>query len=238
MSNEPEVSPLRLTELGAAPAAGKSNLSLLQQKPAGPPVVRSFEEQAGEVIRQAKEQAAQIEKDAYERGYAQGERDGQRMGEKRFEATARNLSKLLTELSGLRSEVLGQAAEDVARLALGLASAVIRAEVSCSPEVALRAATEALAAMTPDASTVVRLNPREHAYLKEAGLLPAAGRVEPDARISAGGCVAESERERFDARLERQLSVLEAALREQMTRGSEEAEDSASPSEVGHEYRQ
>jgi flagellar assembly protein FliH len=221
LSEKPDVTPLHLAEIAAPRGEGPTKNLALLQKPETRPVVRSFDQQAAEVLRQAREQGAQIEKEAYERGYAQGEKDGQRMGEKRFELTARNLTNLLGELAGLRRALIQAAADELVQLALGLAQAIIRAEVSCGPEVALRAAKEALTAMAPEASVLIRLNPYELDYLKERGLLPPEGRFEADPRLTAGGCVAESERERFDASLERQLSTLEAALREEVARCAE-----------------
>jgi flagellar assembly protein FliH len=226
LSEKAEVTPLRLAEIGPArkAAAGLGNLALLQPAPAAArPVVRSFEQQAVDCLSQARERASQVEREAYEHGFAQGEKDGQKMGEKRFEATAKALTKLLAELSGLRREVLRALGGELADLALEAARAVIRAEVSCGPEVARRALQEAVAALAKDCPVTVRLNPRELAYLREKGLLPEEGSFEPDPKITPGGCLAESERERFDARLERQMERLSDALRQEMAHHREGA---------------
>ena len=220
MSDEPQVSPLRLAEI--KPPRGRtkgSNLALLERGP-HQTVVRSFEQQASDLLRQAKERAAQIEREAYECGYAQGEKDGRVMGEKRFEATAQGLRQLLAALSQARQTLLQEAAEELSRLALAMAQAIVRAEVSCGSEVALRTMREALSALSADAPITVRLNPGDLDYLQGRGLLPEGARCEPDPRVAAGGCVAESERERFDARIERQMERLEEALRQEMTRAS------------------
>lgn len=202
----------------AQPKARGSNAAVLD-RPKEPAVVRSIEQQAAEVLRQAREQAARIEREAYDRGYAEGEKDGRLMGERKFEATAQSVRKLAAELSGARQGLLRAAEDEILSLVMQLTRAVVRAEVSANPEVALRAVREALAAMSEDVSALVRLNPADHDYLKGAGLLPEGARYEADPAVSSGGCVAESERERFDARVEREMARLEAALREEMNRG-------------------
>lgn len=226
MSEKRDVTPLRLAEIKAPKRSG-SNLTLPLRPKVQGPIVRSLEEQAAEVMRQARERASQVEKEAYEQGYAQGEKDGRTMGEKRFEATAQGLRLLCGELTNLRTSLLREAEEELVRLALDLARAVIRAEVSGGPEVALRSLREALASMAEEAAVTVRLNPADLDCLKGQGLLPEGARFEPDPKIAPGGCVAESERERFDARVERQLERLEEALRQEMSRSGAAAEGEA-----------
>lgn len=217
MSDQSQVTPWRLAEFKTPKPKG-GNLALLERREVNSQVL-SLEEQAARIIRQARDQAAQVEKEAYERGYAQGEKDGRVMGEKRFEATSQGLRKLSAALADVRAGLLREAEEEMARLCLDMAQAIIRAEVSCGPEVALRAIREALASLAQEAAITVRLNPEELAYLKERGLLPEGAKFEPDPKISPGGCLADSERERFDARVERQLERLAELLREEMTRG-------------------
>ncbi|MFH0810033.1 MAG: FliH/SctL family protein [Pseudomonadota bacterium] len=220
LSDDPGVTLLRLAEIKAA-KTGRSPHVLPREPKTPPMVVCSLQEQAVRILRQAKERASHIEKEAYERGYAQGEKDGLSMGEKRFEATARTLSGLLGELSTLRAGLLGTVSDDLAGLALAVAGAVIRAEVSCGSDTALRAAQEAVESLGDDAAIVVKLNPKDLDYLKRRELLPKVGHFQADARISPGGCVAESEQRRFDARVERQMATLEEALRSEMGRNSD-----------------
>jgi flagellar assembly protein FliH len=212
---------LRLEEIQLSSPQSSRNMGLFDKPRERAPVVRSFEQQGADVVRQARERAAEIEKDAYECGYAQGEKDGLHMGEKRFEGTAQTLRALMGEVANVRRSLIAESSQEIFDLAMGLARAIIRAEVSCGAEVALRAAQEALGAMAAEANVVIKLNPHNLDYLKERGLLPEGAVFEPAPAITSGGCIAESDRERFDARLERQMATLEAALRAEMARVSQ-----------------
>jgi len=213
---------------GAKAQLPQRTRELVINKPHPKPRVRSYEEQAAEVLQKAKETAAAIEREGYEKGYAQGEKDGRLMGEKRFEATARSVGKLVDEVSKVKERLLAEAADEISALALEFARAVVRAEVACNPGAVLGAVKEATQAMARGSEVTVRLNPRDHAYLTSKGLLPEGAAYVADPGIAAGGCLAESAREVFDARLERQVAALEEVLRGEMSR-SDEGDGSGPP---------
>ena len=63
-------------------------------------------------------QLAALERDAFTKGYAQGERAGLEAGAKRAEAMLRRLAQTLEELAGLRDTMVRQTERELVQLSL------------------------------------------------------------------------------------------------------------------------
>ncbi|RPH87742.1 MAG: hypothetical protein EHM75_04635 [Desulfobacteraceae bacterium] len=63
-----------------------------------PQVTRYMEEMQEQVYQELKKKAAQIEHEAYEKGFAQGEKDGQESGQKRLEVVIKQINALLSQI--------------------------------------------------------------------------------------------------------------------------------------------
>jgi len=180
------------------------------------PKLRTAEEQAELVVRQAKMDAAEIEKQAYERGFIEGEKAGKEVGEKTLEALLKQYAKRLEELNALRKEIFATSEREVLRLALEIARKVIRREASVDEELILTLVKVALNRLAEQAVMTVRVNPRDYqsiqrhqaAYPSSSSLNEGVKLIE-DPSISRGGCLIETESGVIDARIEEQLREIE-----------------------------
>ena len=83
---------------------------------------------------QQQERLAALEREAFTKGYAQGERAGLEAGGKRAEAMLRRVAQTLEELGGLRKTLMQQSERQMVQLALTLARRVVQREISLDPE--------------------------------------------------------------------------------------------------------
>ncbi|MCL4811302.1 MAG: hypothetical protein KJ061_02405 [Vicinamibacteraceae bacterium] len=160
---------------------------------------------------------AALERDAFAKGYAQGERAGLEAGGKRAEAMLRRMAHTLDELASLRETMMRQTEQQLVRLALTLARRVVQREISQDPEIIAAIAHVALDKLAPSGPATIRLHPEDHAVV--VGSRPDAWRdtqvrVVADPNLARGGCIVESDFGQIDASVEAQFGELTEALLE------------------------
>ncbi len=157
---------------------------------------------------------AELERDAFMKGYAQGERAGAEAAARRGDATLRRLAQTVEELAGLRAELIQKTERQVVELALAIAGRVLRREVTIDRELLIAMARVALERLGENTSATIRLNPDDYAFI---GAKAQAGdsslvRVVADPLVSTGGCLVQSDFGLIDAGIDAQLGEMAAAL--------------------------
>jgi flagellar assembly protein FliH len=207
--------------LPAAAASAPANVSAVPAQDGDVPKPRTAEQQAELVVRQAKMEAAEIEKQAYERGFIEGQKAGKEVGEKTLEALLKQYAKRLEELNDLRKEIFATSEREVLRLALEIARKVIRREVSVDEELILTLVKVALNRLAEQTVMTVRVNPKDYQSIQryQAAYSPTSSlnegvKLMEDPSISRGGCLIETESGIIDARIEEQLREIEKGFLE------------------------
>lgn len=197
---EPELAPLfaaaRATHIGAASASTTPSVS------------------APTTLDQPSHLGA-LEREAFAKGYAQGERAGHEAGAKRAEATLRRLTLTLEELSRLRKSVIRETEQQMVQLALTLARRVVKREVTLDPDLVGAMAHVALDRLGQDSPATIRLNPDDYAAVvasRGEGWAGSHVTVVADAAIARGGCLVESDFGMVDASVDAQIDELSRAL--------------------------
>lgn len=160
-------------------------------------------------------QAAALERDAFTKGYAQGERAGLEAGGKRAEAMLRRLAQTLEELSGLRDNMVRQTERELVQLSVAIARRILQREVRVDPELIAALAHIALERLGGAAPATVRLHPDDYATVSAGQITPLGGRhveVRPDAAVARGGCLVESEFGFIDASVDAQVDEVARAV--------------------------
>ena len=158
---------------------------------------------------------ANIERDAFAKGFAQGERAGAEAAAKRGEAMLRRLTQTLEEITGLREQMIRQTEEQMVRLALGVARRIVHREVTIDRDLLIAMARVALDRLGESAKVTVRLNPED--FQATIGAQAAAWHgthvaVVADARVVRGGCRIDSDFGALDAGIDAQIQELAHAL--------------------------
>jgi flagellar assembly protein FliH len=187
-----------------APSAHRAVASAPAPSPAGPPDLA--EQQA---------RLAALERDAFAKGYAQGERAGAEAGARRSEAMLRRLGETLNELAGLREQILRQSERQLVELALALARRIVRREVARDDEFLMALARVAVDRLGENSAATIHLHPDDYARTPARHVEEwSASHVKlmPDASIPRGGCRVESPFGFVDAGIDAQFQELARAL--------------------------
>jgi flagellar assembly protein FliH len=157
---------------------------------------------------------AALEREAFAKGYAQGERAGIEAGGKRAEAMLRRVAQTLTDLSGLRETLIHQTERQMVQLALTIAKRIVLREVTLDPELIAAMAHVALQKLGTSSRATIRLHPEDYTVVAHEGERWGGGQVTvvPDPAIARGGCLVESEFGRIDASVDRQFEEMTRAL--------------------------
>jgi flagellar assembly protein FliH len=158
---------------------------------------------------------AALERDAFAKGYEQGERAGAEAGAKRAEAMLRRLSQTLDELAELRRAMIRQTERQMVQLAMAIAKRVVRHEVAVDRDLTLTMARVALDRLGDATSVTIHLHPDDfEATAAGHGTLHGASRVTvvADPGVSRGGCRVESDFGYVDASVDAQFQELARAL--------------------------
>lgn len=159
---------------------------------------------------------ADLEREAFTKGYAQGERAGAEAGASRAEATLRRLAQTLDDLQGLRRDLIRRTERDVVELALAIARKVLQREVTLDRDLLMAMARVALDRLADVATASIRLHPDDHAAVmpgrgSAAGSTPGV-QILADPSVRRGGCVVQSEFGSVDIGIATQIDELTHAL--------------------------
>ncbi|MFN8644395.1 MAG: FliH/SctL family protein [Candidatus Binatia bacterium] len=159
---------------------------------------------------------AALERDAFTKGYAQGERAGAEAGAARAEAMLRRLAQTLDDLQGLRKELLRRTEREVAELALAIARRVVHRELALDQDLLLAMARVALDRLGDVAAASIRLHPDDYAaVMASRSAMPSAPQgvqIVADPSVHRGGCVVQSEFGSVDVGVTTQIDELTHTL--------------------------
>jgi flagellar assembly protein FliH len=166
---------------------------------------------------------ADIERQAYEQGFAKGEQEGQMAAQRQCAPLTAALEKTLRELDGIRSKIRGYMEQEVVELALHVARKVIRHELTVSEDAIVCVVQEAMTKLDDPGKISIRLNPEDLKRIRGAGerlksVIENLDNIhfEEDTGMECGGCYIQTEYGEIDARIEEQLHAIEEALRSEM----------------------
>lgn len=172
-------------------------------------------QQCEQMIEDARLKVSEIEKEAYEKGFAEGQKAGSEVGEKMADALLQQYSASLNALNSLRSELFTTSEREVIRLALEIARKIVKREVAIDEELILALVKVALDRVADQALITVRVNPKDYHAIERhradagTGALSESVKLVEDPLIARGGCIVETESGTIDARIEEQLREIE-----------------------------
>ena len=166
-------------------------------------------------IRRSDIDPSAIERDAFTKGYAQGERADVEASATRGDAMLRRLAETLDELGSLRAELIHKSERQVVRLAIAIAARVIHREITLDSELLVVMARVALDRLGDTSSATIRLHPQDHAAalaVRGVTLSTESVSVVADPNVSRGGCLVESDFGLIDLTPAAQVAEIATAL--------------------------
>jgi flagellar biosynthesis/type III secretory pathway protein FliH len=154
-----------------------------------------------------------IERDAFTKGYAQGERAGLEAAATRADAMLRRLGQTIEELGDLRNEMIHRTERQAVQLVLAIAERIVQREITLDRTLLLGMARVALDRLGEYGSATIRLNPEDYqAVGAKPSIDGAAVEVLADSSVSRGGCHVQSDFGFMDVSPESQFRELARAL--------------------------
>ena len=174
---------------------------------------------------------AQLNEQAYQRGFIDGREKGMldaenqwhALSEKKIEPVLISLQEGLFQLKNIRKETYQEIEKEVVELALAIARQVICQEVALNPDIVVCVAREALAKVEDPGRVKIKMSPSDLKFIKETRsqlneIIENIDNVtlEAEENIQIGGCIIETDLGEIDARIERQLQAVEESFRTAM----------------------
>jgi flagellar assembly protein FliH len=186
-------------------------------RPRDPPHPRETDAAAAPRLSAAEQEAhlAGLEREAFAKGYAQGERTGLEAGAKRADAMLRRVAQTLDDLAQLRRTIIRQTERELVELALTLARRVVAREIALDPALVAAMAHVALQRLGESTPASIKLHPEDYATIcaqRGEHWEGAQVTIVPDAAVPRGGCLVESDFGTIDGSLEAQFDEMARAL--------------------------
>jgi flagellar assembly protein FliH len=166
------------------------------------------------------ERVARIEKEAYEKGFEQGRRDGFALEEKQLEENGKQFKQLFNELDGLKTKICSETEGQLLNLSIAIAKKIIREEVRIQPKIIQQTVRAALNFLVDKNQIRILINPEDMEEVRK--LLPDIAavtkggqfQVVEDQAIGRGGCFMETSFGAVNATLEDQIGMIEKVIEE------------------------
>ena len=172
----------------------------------GPPPANP-KEQAEQQMR-----VAAVERDAFAKGYAQGERAGAEAAATRADGMLKRLAQTVDELAALRGEIIRRTERQTVQLVLAIAERVVSREVTIDRGLLLGMARAALDRLGEYGTATIRLHPDDFNAIGGKVNVEGPVRVVADPVVTRGGCLVQSDFGFMDVSPESQFRELARTL--------------------------
>ncbi len=180
--------------------------------------VRNLEEQ---ILREAREKALAAEKEAYEKGFSQGEKDGLELGFKRLEAQLQSFQKVLAEIQRFQKDFFKIHEREMVLFVITLVRRILRQDIPQAEQVIAATLREAFQHVENHQKVQIHLHPKDCEFLKdhperlpfsadEAN--PEGPKLVADPSLLRGGCLIETSFGNIDATVESQLDQITGGI--------------------------
>lgn len=228
-AKRPKFTSFRLPEISEEPVSARmlkqssSFKSLEYQYETQSDIQGRLEKKIELLIKEAKDRAVLIEREGYEKGFTEGEKEAFELGRKRTEAIVSNLSHALVDIDHYKERIFREAQEEIVRMVLTVCQKVISHEISTNKEVIINCVKEASKYVTDKSNIYIKVNPEILGCLGSfkqdwPEFVEGLDKVEiiGDQDIELGGCVIETALEIVDGRMEGKLEAIARVVEEEL----------------------
>jgi flagellar assembly protein FliH len=154
-----------------------------------------------------------VEKQAFEQGYAEGERIGKQMGEAMQETICKRYDKSLADLAAAHRDLVRLMEEETVRLAIEIARKIVQRELTMDPDLVVALTTATLKRVSGQQSIVVRVSRHDVERVRAAiANAKAAVTVKDDPALERGDCLIDTGQTHVDSRVGSQIDVISRTL--------------------------
>jgi len=188
-------------------------------EPSGEQASQSIQSQQEKILAEARRKAEAIEREAYQRGFSQGEKAGAALGQKKLEPVLKTFAEMVKELSSLRRNLLEENDRFVLQMGFLASAEILHSEITKRDDAVLHNVRAALEKVVRAVDLRLRVSPHDFKLI-QAHLPELLSRIvdsddfhlEADAEVARGGCFLTTETGDIDAQIDNQLAILRQAL--------------------------
>jgi flagellar assembly protein FliH len=165
--------------------------------------------EAEEILQKARQQAAEIEKQAYDKGLAEGRDKGESEGRRQYEEILTRFDQLMAAVEGQRAQIQGQYEKELLPLIIAMVDKLVQHEISVNNRVIASCLRNTMQFVADSAMVRVYLHPDDFIRIKEVSLnnpelLGSRKQLDlvEDDTVAIGGCYIRSDFGEVDASLE------------------------------------
>ena len=170
-------------------------------------------------LEEANRNAEHLEKEAYEKGFEQGEKAGRQLGEQKLEVSVRNIGQLLEQLATIHQILFEREQERLIQIAYKIAEKVVHHEVQAQPETVTQIAEAVLQKTVQEKLVTLHVNPQDIEIIeqhkqenRESKLNSDSLLIKADPNVQRGGCIAHTPDGEINATLDTQLKHIRNEL--------------------------
>jgi flagellar biosynthesis/type III secretory pathway protein FliH len=154
-----------------------------------------------------------VEKQAFEQGYAEGERIGKQMGEAMVESICRRYEKSLGDLAASHKQMAQTMEEQTVHLALEISRKIVQRELTVDLDLVATLAAVTLKRLASHQSIALRVSRTDFERVRTAiaAVNPAVA-VKDDPMLERGDFLIETAQTHLDGRLSTQIDTIGRAL--------------------------
>lgn len=154
-----------------------------------------------------------VEKQAFEQGYAEGERIGKQMGEKMIETVVKRYENSIAELAQAHKGLVEAMEEETVRMSLEISRKIVQRELTMDPDLVAALASVALKRVSGHQSITLRVSRQDFARVRVAvAMVNPAVTVKDDATVERGDFVVDTAQTHLDGRISSQVETIGRAL--------------------------
>src|SRR5690348_12317511 len=154
-----------------------------------------------------------VEKQAFEQGYAEGERIGKEMGERMVAAAVNRYDTSIGQLAQTHKSLVEAMEKQTVSLALEISRKIVQRELTIDPDMITTLAAAALKRVANHQSITLRVSRQDFERVKDAvtPVNPAVN-VKEDASLDRGDFVIDSAQTHLDGRIGSQIDSISRSL--------------------------
>ena len=159
------------------------------------------------------DQIHRAEKQAFDKGYREGERAGRQTGEQMIATTVKRYEQTAAELAKAYGEIVRAMETRTAELAIEIARKVIQREINSDPELVCALAVVAVRRVQSHQNITLRVSRYDFHGIQEAvGAVNTAVTVVEDASLERGDFMIDTSQTHVDGRVQSQMETLGEAI--------------------------
>jgi flagellar assembly protein FliH len=164
------------------------------------------------------EKVARIEREAYEKGFEQGRKDGLELEKKQMEEKGKQLESLFFELRNLKACICSETEAEILKVIMMIAKKVVGEEIKTERGIIRRTIGSALKFLVDKSDMQIRVNPDDMEEIRKIfphlAAVTRGGQFQliEDKAIEMGGCILETGFGKINATIGDQLGELEKEI--------------------------